>query len=256
MSTKNVNVEVVDGVSVIRLQRSPRNAITLGFAREIGEAFISTVNTGARSIVLTGVDDVFSAGLDLKEVPGYSREQQAEMLSTINRLIHELYNCSIPVVAAVNGHAIAGAFILVLTTDYRIGPKNDTAQFGLTEARAGIPFPASPAVVLQNEMSPSDIRFLTLYSRNISAADALAKGVFDELRPVGQVLARAIEVAQDLAGMPADSYTRIKRQFRHRALQEMKDIVANNTDPMMSGWVSEDAQNASTGVLNASPKTV
>jgi len=82
--------------------------------------------------VLTGTDRFFSGGLDLKAVPAYAPAQQRELLDVLNRMIGKLYACPVPLVGGVNGHAIAGGFILALTTDYRVGPQGD-ALFGLTD---------------------------------------------------------------------------------------------------------------------------
>lgn len=99
-------------VAVFRLNRPPVNAIDLTFARELETAFATLVDAGrARAIVFTGTGDCFSAGLDLKRVPRYRPEEQREMVSALNRTLATLYACPVPVVGAVNGHAIAGGLI-------------------------------------------------------------------------------------------------------------------------------------------------
>lgn len=114
---------------------------------------------------MTGTGEFFSGGLDLKAVPSYDPEEQRSLLGVANRMIARFYSCPIPLVAAVNGHAIAAGFILAISADYRVGPSSD-ALFGLTEARVGIPFPAAPMIVLQAELAPQDVRYATLYARN------------------------------------------------------------------------------------------
>src|SRR5262249_61428695 len=94
------------------------------------------------ALVITGAGACFCAGLDLKRVPLYGPEEQRAMVTAINQMVTALYACPLPVVAAVNGHAIAGGLILTLACDYRIRT-TATCQLGITEARAGIPFPAA-----------------------------------------------------------------------------------------------------------------
>lgn len=153
VAVEDISVEQQDGISVICMNRPPANAFTIGFARQFASEFRSVLETGSKALVVTGSGDFFSGGLDLRLVPSYSVEDQRAFLELVNRMMGALYACPLPVVAAVNGHAIAGAFVLALTADYRIGPRGDS-RFGLTEARAGIPFPAVPAVIVRAELSP------------------------------------------------------------------------------------------------------
>ena len=98
-------------------------------------------------MILTGHGSVFSAGLDLKEIPRYDGAQQNRMLARLNKVIHRLYAMPIPVVAAVNGHAIAGGLVLALACDWRVAAETG-ALFGLTEIRVGVPYPVSAGAVV------------------------------------------------------------------------------------------------------------
>src|SRR5262249_52966108 len=153
----------------------------------------------------------FCAGLDLMRVPLYGPAEQRAMVTAINQMITALYACPLPVVAAVNGHAIAGGLILTLACDYRIGT-TAACQLGITEARAGIPFPAAAMAVLQAELTPAAARVLTLRARSVDPTAALAAGILDELQPPERMLPAALAVAHELAGIPRDAYARIKHQ--------------------------------------------
>ncbi len=249
MASDLVSTERHGAITVIRLNRPPANAIDMELGRQFQAAFDAAVEGEPAALVLTGTGRFFSGGLDLKVVPTYPRSEQQAFLRILNRFIGRLYACPVPLVGAINGHAIAGAFILALTTDYRIGPSNDSL-FGLTEARAGIPFPAAPMVVLQAELAPSDVRHAVLYARNFGPEEARARGVFDELQPAAKVLERAIEVARDLASMPADGYRRIKHQLRRAAIDRIEQLIATDADPMLEGWLSPEALKASAAILD------
>jgi enoyl-CoA hydratase len=250
VTLENVSLDQRDGISVMRMNRPPANAFTLEFAEEFAERFSAVLKTDSKALVVTGSGDFFSGGLDLRLVPNYSLQRQRTFLELLNRMIGALYACPLPVVAAVNGHAIAGAFVLALSADYRIGPSGDS-RFGLTEARAGIPFPAVPAVVVQAELSPPDVRYTTLYARNFGPSEAVARGLLDELQPPGKVLERAIYVARDLASMPAGAYSRIKHQFRAKAIAQIEKLNAEQSDPMLDSWLSDEAAEASDSILRA-----
>ncbi len=243
-----VTIERDQEVAIVRLNRPPANAIDLAMTRAVSTVLDDLMATSPAAIVLTGTDRCFSAGLDLKTVPRYTREQQQTLITLLNRMITRLYACPTPLVGAINGHAIAGGFILALTPDYRVGPQGD-ALFGLTEARVGIPFPAAPMIVLQAELAPAHVRLVTLQARTFGASDALARGVFDELRPPGEVLARACEVARDMATIPSDAFSRIKRQVRAEGIARLEELEAAGSDPMLEHWFGDEAAGAAAAVL-------
>ncbi len=246
---EQVVIEYDGAVAVFRLNRPPVNAVDLEFARALDAAFGPLVDAGeAGAIVVTGTGECFSAGLDLKLVPRYSSEEQRAMITTLNRTIAKLYACPLPLVGAINGHAIAGGLILALACDYRIGT-TAPAKFGLTEVRAGIPFPAAAMAVLQAEVAPNVARILTLRGNNVGSETALAYGLLDELQPPERVLPTAIAVARDLANMPRQAYARIKCQLRATPITSIEETVARGSDPMLNAWLAADAGQASADLL-------
>jgi len=248
MNFEYTSVEQQDEICVLRMDRPPANAFTLEFGRDFARAFEFATKAGCRALVLTGAGGFFSGGLDLKVVPRYTAEEQAAFLEVLNRMVGEIYACPLPVVAAVNGHAVAGAFVLALTADYRVGPLGDS-RFGLTEARVGIPFPAVPAVVVEAALAPADVRYITLYAKTFGPDEAVVRGFLDELQPRESVLPRALDVAQDLASMPSEGYARIKQQFRAQAIAQIEKLNAEQSDPMLTSWVNDEAAAASESIL-------
>jgi len=254
MSFEHLSLEQRGEIAIVRLARPPANAIEMDLAIDFDAAFEAALSAGPGAIVVTGTDRFFSGGLDLNVVPSYSRTQQQAFLRAINRMFAKLYACPIPVVGAINGHAVAGGFVLALATDYRVGPDTD-ASFGLTEARVGIPFPAAPMAVVQAELAAPDLRYVTLHARNFGPAEARSRGVLDELQPRADVLTRALEVARDLASMPADGYGRIKRQVRAATIDRIEQLIADDADPMLHGWLDPGSPEAAAAILRAARGT-
>lgn len=245
----HITIERDGAIAVFRLNRPPVNAVDLGFARDL-EAAIERLmaERELRAMVVTGTGACFSAGLDLKLVPLYGPEEQREMVTTLNRVLVKLYACPLPVVGAVNGHAIAGGLILALACDCRIGT-SAPARFGLTEVRAGVPFPAAAMAVLQAEVAPHAARILALRGNNVGPDAALALGLVDQLQPPDRVLPAALDAARDLAGMPGDAYGRIKRQLRARPIALIEEILATGSDPMLESWITAEATAAAASLL-------
>jgi len=236
-------------VALLRFDRPPANAIELESARAL-ESLLAQLETAGDvgAVVVTGQGRFFSAGLDLKVVPAYAPAEQQAMVMAINRLLGRLYGLPLPTVAAVNGHAIAGGLVLTLACDYRVGSRGDH-QLGLTETRVAIPYPLVAMAVVQAELAPAVARRVVLLARNAGPEAALADGILDELAAPETLLARALEVARELATLPRGAYGRIKRQLRAPTLARIADVLASGTDPLLASWISPETAPAATGVL-------
>jgi enoyl-CoA hydratase len=239
-----------DGIVTLYLDRPPVNAVDTELLRSLAEQ-LSQIEAAdnVRALVMTGAGACFSAGLDLKAVPRYTPAEQRDMLNTLNRTLGCLYGLPIPTVAAVNGHAIAGGLVVALACDYRIGPTTRSCQLGLTEARAGIPFPAVAMAIVQAELAPAVARRATLVARNISPEAALASGILDELQPPDQLLSRAQALAHEVGAIPRTAYARIKRQLRAPAIAHIERTVSTGDDPMLRSWLSAETQAAAASLL-------
>jgi len=244
-----VRLEHRDGICVFSLARPPVNAINLDVLRQADAALRDLeqqADLGA--LVLTGSGRCFSAGLDLKAIPAYSPADQQQTILTLNRVVTRLYRMSVPTVAAVNGHAIAGGLILALTCDYRIGTRA-ACELGLTEVRVGIPFPAAPLAVAKAELAPDVMRRLMLTGRNIDSQTALDQHVLDELEAPERVVPRALEVAKDLAAIPRDAFGRVKRQVRGEMIDRLSALMEADTDPLLGDWLTNETSGAAQSML-------
>lgn len=249
MASTGIHIDRDGRIAVLRIARPPANAIDLNLADEFATALEGLDREeGIDALIVTGSGSCFSAGLDLKAVPTYDRTQQQSMVMQVNRLFGGLYGLSLPTIAAVNGHAIAGGVILALACDYRIGAEGDY-KLGLAEARVGVPFPVAAMAIVQAELSPPIARRMVLTARNSSPNEARSMGVLDEVQPLGQLLPRATSVAQEMAGLPHSIYARIKRTLRGPALARIDDAIINRNEPMLNSWLNAETQAASAEAL-------
>jgi enoyl-CoA hydratase len=243
-----IATDVEEGIAIVSMQRPPANAIDIALLEQLGQTLNELEQRAdVDAMVLTGAGKVFSAGLDLKLVPTYSRAQQNELLRVLNQALYRLYALPIPTVAAVNGHAIAGGLVLALACDMRVAVDGG-ALFGLTEVRAGVPFPVAAMAVVKAELPPATKRELVLGGKNHDPARALELGIVDELQPAREVLSRSKVLARELAEAPRQSYSRIKRQLRREALAEIERAQGSN-DPLHGNWIGEETTAAAARVL-------
>lgn len=231
----HVRIDRTGPVWRLVLDRPPANAIDLEVARDLAAAFADADRSSdCRAFVLTGTGRFFSAGIDVKAVPAYDGAARAAMLRTINSTAAGLYGVAKPVVAAVNGHALGGALVVALACDVRLAAAGD-ARIGLTEAAAGIPFPAVPLLVVEAEVTSREARLATLVGEAVGPERALALGFVDAVVPPGELLARAHERAAALLAIPG--FAAVKAQLRGRALAAMRAVVASDAEPLLARWI-------------------
>jgi enoyl-CoA hydratase len=222
-------------VRLIEIDRPPANAMNVDLLDEIVEALGQLAGDPPKALVLAGREGFFSAGVDLKVVPGYGPEEQRRMVTGINRMVLAGYGLPCPVLGAITGHAIAGGLVLALCCDYRVA--SDAGRYGLTEIKVGVPYPQAALGVVRAELNPAAARKLVLGSELTGAEECLRLGVFDEIVAGDAVLPRAVEVAAQMAGLPSDVYARTKLDLRGPALSAMRE--AAEADPLLERWVQE-----------------
>lgn len=243
----HVSVEQRDDVAIVRIDKPPANAMDLELLEE-GRAVLDELRAAEPgAVVLTGRERFFSAGMDLKVAPTLDEQGQRAMVAGINRLFGGWYSFPRPLVCAVNGHAIAGGFILALCGDRRVvGPEG---RFGLTELRAGMPYPAVAITVVKAELGPLVARELVLGSDLVGSERACELGAFDELVEQDAVLERAFEIAVERSTLPTSTYAHVKQQLHSETLATIDEILRGGRDPLLGGWLSDESQAAAARVL-------
>ncbi len=221
---------------VVRVQRPPANALDLELLARMLEVLEELRADVPGAVVLAGSGSFFSAGLDVRVLPGLDDDGKRTMVDGINRMLAGWYGFPRPLVCAVNGHAVAGGLVLALCGDRRVGSTEGT--YGLTEVRVGIPYPANAIELLRAELTPAAARRLALSCELVDPATAQALGVVDELAPPDQVEPRALELATDLATLPGHAFTLTKATLRGDALANMARAAAD-VDPVIRFWLEE-----------------
>jgi enoyl-CoA hydratase len=156
------------------------------------------------------------------------------MVLAITRMTAALLSLPCPLVAAVNGHALGGGFVLMLCCDYRLVADDHALRLGLTEARAGVPFPAGPVAIMKHEMPGGLLRQMTLSSRVVSPQDLIQHGLIDALASKEQILENAIAATWDLASQPA--FEVVKKQVRGGLAAEVQGLAVAGADPFLRSF--------------------
>lgn len=230
-----IAIEENTGVVVVRLARPPVNALDLPMIEELESIFARLAKPAPPvGVVLTGTGNAFCAGVDTKAFMSYGHEDRRRMVLAITRMTAAVVSLSCPLVAAINGHALGGGFVLMLCCDYRLAVDDVSLRLGLTEARAGVPFPAGPVAIMKHEVPAGLLRQLTLSSRVVSPQDLVPHGLVDRLSGADPVLDDAVAAARELASQPA--FVVVKKQVRGGLANELQALAAAGSDPFLRAF--------------------
>jgi len=205
----------IDGeIATIALTRpEKRNAISAQMIGDMLAALEQAETSHARVVILTGSGKAFCAGIDLEELRAlattHSLAKHLEDARRISKLFYRLYSFPKPVIAAVNGAAIAGGCGLATLADITLCVP--AAKFGYTEVRIGF-LPALVAVFLRRQVGEKQARELLLTGRFIDPDEAQRLGLVNEIVTT-DLMERAREVATTILACSPSSILQTKRMF-------------------------------------------
>ena len=217
------------GTLWLTLLRPPVNAIDL----EMVEALTQIVSDTKpdHPIVITGKGKSFSAGVDTTAFQAYAKDQRRAMINGITGMLKALVCHPAPVVAAINGHAMGGGLVLALAADYRIAGAPE-GKFGLTEAKAGIPFPAGALDVIRHEIPAPLLRNMTLTSRVMEQEELLAAGLVDRVCQPDDIPLTVTQALHTLKNQPG--FRAVKKQVRGQLQARLKARIEAGDDPYLA----------------------
>jgi enoyl-CoA hydratase len=209
-------------VTVLRMAHGKANALDIEFC----EALTSQLDECQRlpstgALVLTGTGRMFSAGVDLPRLVEGGASYVRVFLPAVNRMFQTLFAFQKPVVAAVNGHAIAGGCVMACAGDARLMAR-DGGRIGIPELLVGVPFPVVPLEIMRFAAPSQYIQSLAYRGLTLTAEDALHHGLVDTATEPDRLLDEAVAVAESLAALPDSAFTLTKAQLREPSLQRMR----------------------------------
>ncbi len=211
MNYETLRWEMDSGVATITLARpEKRNAISGRMIEEMLGALGQAEKSAARVVILGASGKAFCAGMDLDELQGLaakSREENLEDSRRMAALFRRIHEFPHPVIAAVNGPALAGGCGIATLADFTLAAPE--AKFGYTEVKIGF-IPALVSVYLRRQIGQKRARDLLLTGRIIGAEEALRLGLVTEIIPAEQLAARARELAASLLAVSPTSVERTK----------------------------------------------
>lgn len=229
-------------VAVLTMSRGPVNALDL----ELLIAFPGALDAvaDAAAVVLTGAGRCFSAGVDLKRIVDGGPAYAEAFLPALSTAMLALFDHPRPVVAAVNGHALAGGCVLAAACDFRL---MSGGTIGVTELAASVPFPTVPMEIMRHAAGPAAGR-LVLTAEKLPREEAYRIGLVDEL--TDDLMPAAVARATALAAAPPEVYALAKQQL-HAPAHERIAARRELDDPgVVELWSAPATQERLRGFLS------
>jgi enoyl-CoA hydratase/carnithine racemase len=238
-----------EAIAIITLDRpSDRNAVNLEMCDAVYAALERfEADPRARAAILTGAGPVFCAGADLKAFNDGDGPKIAAHQGGFGGFVR--YRRSKPVIAAINGHALAGGLELVLACELAVA--SNRALFGLPEVTVGLMAGGGGAIRLPTQLPPKIAFRMLLTGKPIDAVDALQYGLVNQVVDPDQVLPSALALAKEIVAAAPHSVAATLRVARTALeLRDEFNAWCVSDDTMDAIFATEDAREGMRAFLN------
>ncbi len=237
-----IELENQDGIALVRLTHGKANALDLELCTGL-QTQLEKLAVDADAVVVTGQGSMFSAGVDLlrvlKEGAAYSRQ----FIGVLDEFCRSVYSFPKPLVAAINGHAVAGGCVLACMADRRLMAEGG-GKIGVPELLVGVPFPAAPIEVMRAVVPPRFLAEVMYGGALYDPASAVDRGLVDEVVESDELVPRALETARQFAGLIPSAFRVTKAQVRRPALERMRTGAAAFGSTVEDVWAAPETLNA------------
>ncbi len=219
-----VTTERVDQVLVIHLDDGKANALSTEIMASIHGALDEAEgDEGIRAVVLHGRVGRFSGGFDLGVMRGGDFPAIVRLVSDGGELITRFYGCSVPVIAACTGHAVAAGALMLLGCDLRIGADID-CKIGLNEVAIGMVLPSWALTIADVRLSRRHLQLAVVNAQLSNGREAVDAGFLDQVVPEAEVLSTAIAAAAGMAAtLQPGAYAATIKAFRKPTIDRMTE---------------------------------
>ncbi len=227
-------------IAILKLAHGKANTMDIELCRAVIEACEQLKDSSAQAVVLTGQGGIFSAGVELIRTSEGGPDYVRKFLPMLNAMFDSVFHFPKPVVAAINGHAIAGGCVLACCADRRLMAQGN-GRIGVTELLVGLPFPAL-AFEIMRHVTASRYFPQAIFSGETYLWDGgTERGWIHEAVAPGDLMDRAISAAQTLATLPAATFAMTKRQMHASVIERMKHDGDEIDAAVIEIWAAAEA---------------
>jgi Delta3-Delta2-enoyl-CoA isomerase len=236
MST--IRFERQGALGLLRLDKARGNAIDDELLEDLARWIVEAARDDQlRGVLLASAHPrLFCPGLDLVSLVDRDREEMRDFMNRFATVLWGLFGLLKPVVASINGAAVAGGCILALTADARYMARG--AAIGLNEVKIGVPLPWSVVMLLKNTVPPTSLAEVALLGRNFSDEEAVRVGLVDAVTERDQLEQMALARLSEFAEKDQLAFGATKGWLRSQAVATMKAHEAETADVWLDAWFS------------------
>lgn len=240
MST--VKLERQGELAILRLDKERGNAICARLIEDLGRVALEVAqDDGVRGVLLASSHPkMFCPGLDLVTLLDFDRPSLEGFMGRFASLVWTLFGMRKPLVAALNGHAVAGGCVLALTADYRVIKQG--AQIGLNEVKIGVPLPWSVSLLLRASVNPQALAQVALLGNNFVNEDAIKIGLVHEVANDKGFEDVCLARLSDFIERDARALAATKGYLRSSILAEMRTGEMHFLKEFSEAWFSPTTQ--------------
>jgi len=239
------------GIATVVLQKAKVNSLDVKFLKEVKNCFINLNKDDEVKGVLMKTKfhgKVFSAGLDINGLQNASAEDLRSLWSSVQDWCLSMFQFSKPLVACLNGHAVAGGCAFPLLADYRVGFPN--IKIGLTEAQMGIPVEMLNLLQFHCSNSRRFAEYSLLTGPVHNADIAFKYGMLDEIVPLEQVEEVSKKKLAELTNVPLLAYSQTKFLMRRQIIRRIEDTKEEGINNFVKTVQSDVVQSIVRAKLN------
>lgn len=235
-------------IAVLTLTRGKVNALDESFVERLSKSLGHLASDrDIRAVILTGQGKFFSFGFDIPEFLSYPRDSFIRYLTKFCNLYTSMFLFPKPLIAALNGHTIAGGCMLAIACDYRL-MLSGKAKIGLNEITFGSTLPAGCVEMLKYSVGPGNAQKILYSGAMYSAEEARQLGLVDQVCPPEALLDTAKQVAKDFAQRDSSAFRNIKGLLRGPVAQEIARKEKDGILEFVDIWYSEETWSRLKGI--------
>ena len=236
-----MRIEWRDKVAIVHVVAGKANALSPELIDALGRLLDELAAGAPRAAVITGYEGFFCAGLDLPSLYGLERPAMEAFIRRFDALMLRIFELPLPVVAAINGHAVAGGCVLALQADQRLMAEGK-ARIGLSEVPLGIGLPSAVVETLRAQVPAASLMPIATEGKLLLPAEALALGLVHEVVAPSALLDRAAARAAELGALPSAAFAQVKAALRRPAARRARDEDDAETARWLDTWYSPEGR--------------
>ncbi len=227
-------------VAVITMAHGKANALDSEFCDALAVEFNELRTATARAVILAGQGTIFSAGVNLLRALDSGPDYIRDFLPRLHRLYETIFFFPKPVVAAINGHAVAGGCVLACACDRRV-MTHEPGRIGVTELLVGLPFPTLAFEIMRFVTAPHHFEEVIFSGATFPPAEGAERGLVNDAVAGEDLIDRAVAAAEALASIAPNAFALTKRQSREPAMDRYQRDGARFDAEVTQIWTSEQA---------------